>query len=55
MRVGRAGLLMAAVSFARSPRGRRMLADARRKFDTPQNRAKVQETVAGMRKGRGPR
>jgi len=46
---------MAAVSFARSPRGKRMIAQARQKVDTPQNRAKVQDAVAGLRQNRGSR
>lgn len=46
MRRGRAGLLMAAVSFARSERGQRILRQARDKVDTPENRAKLQ----GLRK-----
>jgi hypothetical protein len=53
MRLRRLGLLGAAVSFARSERGRRMLRDARQKYDTPAHRAKVQEMLAGL-KGRRP-
>ena len=41
-----------AVAFARSPQGQRMIADARRKYDTPANRAKLQQTVREL-KGRG--
>lgn len=51
MRLGRAGLLAAAVSFARSPQGRRLISQARQKMDTPQNRAKLQQ----MRQSRGRR
>ncbi len=32
---------MALIAFASSPRGRRMIGDARRRFDTPENRAKA--------------
>lgn len=50
MRLGRIGLLGAAVSFARSERGQRMIQQARQKYDTPANRAKVRETL--NRRGR---
>ena len=49
---GRAGLLGAALAFARSPQGQRMLMEARRRYDTPENRARLRETVAGMRNRR---
>ena len=52
-RTRRAGLLGAAVAFARSERGQRAVAQARAKFDTPENRRKLQETVRGLRQGRG--
>ena len=52
---GRAGLLGAALAFARSPQGQRMLMEARRRYDTPENRARLRETVAGMRSRRTPR
>ena len=42
-----------AVAFARSPQGQRMIADARRKYDTPANRAKLRQTVAELKNGRG--
>jgi hypothetical protein len=45
----RAGLLGAAIAFVRSERGQRMIADARRKYDTPANRAKLTDTVANLR------
>ncbi len=44
-----------ALAFARSPQGQRMIADARRKYDTPANRAKVRQTVSGLRSSRSPR
>lgn len=53
MRKGRAGLLGAAVAFARSPKGQQMIAQARQKYDTPQNRAKLREAVSGLRQSRG--
>ena len=51
-RTGRAGLLGMAMAFARSPQGQRMIMDARRRFDTPENRALLKQKVAGMRGGR---
>jgi hypothetical protein len=50
MRLGRASLIGAAVSFARSERGRRMMADARQKYDTPENRAKAREALRGRKR-----
>jgi len=53
MRRGRrAGLLGAALAFARSPQGQRMLMEARRRYDTPQNRELLRQKVAGLRSGR---
>jgi hypothetical protein len=49
MRMGRLGLLASAVAFARSERGKRMITEARRKYDTPENRAKVGQAVASLR------
>ena len=51
-RGGRAGLLGMALAFARSPQGQRMLMDARRRYDTPQNRALLKQKVAGLRSNR---
>lgn len=53
-RGGRAGLLGMAMAFARSPQGQRMIRDARRKYDTPQNREMLRQKVAGMRGRRQP-
>lgn len=53
-RGGRAGLLGMAMAFARSPQGQRMIRDARRKYDTPQNRELLKQKVAGMRGRRRP-
>jgi hypothetical protein len=59
MGLKRLGLIASAVTFARSERGKRMIADARRKYDTPANRAKVKEAVGNLRGSRpaspGPR
>ncbi|MCW2500350.1 MAG: hypothetical protein JWN87_2026 [Frankiales bacterium] len=55
MRLGRAGLVGAAISFARSKRGQQLIHDVRRKVDTPANRHKLQETVKGLRGRRPPR
>ena len=52
MRLRRLGLLGAAVTFARSERGQRMIQQAREKYDTPENRAKARETLAGLRGNR---
>lgn len=51
-RGGRAGLLGAALAFARSPQGQRMLMEARRRYDTPQNRELLRQKVAGLRSSR---
>jgi hypothetical protein len=51
-RGGRAGLLGMALAFARSPQGQRMLMDARRRYDTPQNRDLLKQKVAGLRGAR---
>ena len=53
-RGGRAGLLGMALAFARSPQGQRMIMDARRRYDTPQNRELLKQKVAGMRGRRRP-
>jgi len=53
MRRGRrAGLLGAALAFAQSPQGQRMLMEARRRYDTPQNRELLKQKVAGLRASR---
>ncbi len=54
-RRSRAGLLGMAVAFARSPQGQRLIAEARRRYDTPENRAKLRQVVAGLRTPRPPR
>lgn len=51
MRMGRMGLVGAAITFARSERGQRMIQEARLKYDTPANRAKARELLTR----RGPR
>lgn len=59
MGLRRIGLLGAAISFARSERGRQMIRQARAKYDTPENRARVREAFANRRSthpsGRTPR
>jgi hypothetical protein len=50
MRLKRMGLLASAVAFARTERGQRLIADARRKYDTPENRAKLSEAVGNLRR-----
>ena len=49
-RRGRAGLIGAAVAFARSPQGQRAIAEARRKFDTPENRARLRQVLTDLRR-----
>ena len=44
-----------ALAFARSPQGQRMIMEARRRYDTPENRARLREAVAGARNRRTPR
>ena len=48
-RAGRAGALGAAVAFARSEQGQRVIADLRRRYDTPANRARLRQAVADLR------
>jgi hypothetical protein len=45
----RLGLLGAAITFARSERGQRLIAQTRQKYDTPANRQKASEAIAGLR------
>ena len=37
------------MAFARSPQGQRMIMQARRRYDTPENRALLRQKIAGMR------
>ena len=48
----RAGLVGAAVAFLQSPQGQRMVRDARRRYDTPANRARLRQAVMGLRSRR---
>jgi multisubunit Na+/H+ antiporter MnhG subunit len=43
-------LLAGLVALASSPKGRRMIADARTKYDTPENRKKVGDAISQLRK-----
>ncbi len=52
MRIGRAGLLGAAITFARSERGQRLIRETRQKYDTPANRAKARQALSGLRGSR---
>jgi hypothetical protein len=52
MSLRRAGLLGAALTFARSERGKRMIRDARERYDTPENRARAKEGLSGLRNRR---
>jgi hypothetical protein len=49
MRLRRLGLLGIAISFARSERGKRLISEARQKYDTPANRAKARGAVGNLR------
>jgi hypothetical protein len=49
MRLRRLGILGAAVAFARSERGQRMIRQTRAKYDTPENRAKAREAFTNLR------
>jgi hypothetical protein len=49
MNLRRAGLLGAAVTFARSARGQQLISEARQKYDTPANRAKARDALSGLR------
>ena len=49
MGIKRIGFIASAVAFARSERGKRMISDARRKYDTPANRAKLKQAVGNLR------
>ena len=51
MRLRRAGLLMTVIAFARSERGRHMIDQARQKYDTPANRARVRSALHGRHDG----
>ena len=55
MGLRRIGLMGAAIAFARSDRGKRTIAAARRKYDTPENRAKVGEAIKDASKSLGNR
>jgi hypothetical protein len=54
MNLRRAGLVGAAISFARSPRGQKLIGEARQKYDTPANRAKARQAFTQLR-GSGQR
>ena len=49
MGLARKGLVGVAVGFLQSPRGRRAIADARRRVDTPENREKARRLVEQAR------
>ena len=51
-RMRRLTMIGAAVSFARSERGQRLIRQAREKYDTPENRAKIRQAVADARSKR---
>ncbi len=53
-RTSRAGLIGAAMAFARSPQGQRLIREARRRYDTPQNRALLRQKLAALRGGGRP-
>jgi len=45
-------LLAGLVALASSPKGRKMIADARTRYDTPENRAKAMQTFNRLRSKR---
>ena len=47
--LGKIGVIGAVTSFARSGRGQRIIADARRKYDTPANRDKAKQGLQQLR------
>ena len=49
---GRAGLVGAAVAFLRSPQGQRLVREARRRYDTPENRARLRQAVGDLKQRR---
>jgi len=52
--LGRLALIGSAIAFARSARGKQAIAQARTRYDTPENRAKISDAVAGLRQGKTP-
>jgi hypothetical protein len=40
---------MTAIAFARSERGQHLIDQARQRYDTPANRARVRSTLQGLR------
>lgn len=53
MRMKNAGIAGAVVTFLTSEQGKRLIREARRRYDTPTNRAKVAATVDRLRPHRG--
>ncbi|MDQ6648762.1 MAG: hypothetical protein M3Z02_01360 [Actinomycetota bacterium] len=49
MKLRRASVVAAAVAFVQSPQGQQMIARARDRFDTPDNRAKLRQTAEQLR------
>ena len=54
MSLRRAGLVGMAFTFARSQQGQRLISQARQRYDTPANRAKVRQAVSGLRPRMSP-
>jgi hypothetical protein len=52
MKLRQIGLIGAAMSFARTERGQRLIAQTRQKYDTPANRAKARDVLNGLRNSR---
>lgn len=48
-RTGRAGLVGVLLTFLQSPQGRRSVAAARRRYDTPANRARLRQGLSDLR------
>lgn len=51
--LGKLALIGGAVAFARSTQGKKAIAQARQKYDTPENRQVLQQKVATLKGGKG--
>lgn len=49
--IGKLALIGGAIAFARSAQGKKAIAQAREKYDTPENRSKVKQAVSSARGG----
>jgi len=49
MKLRRASLVAAAAAFVQSPQGQQMIAQARERYDTPANRARLRQAAERVR------